>query len=428
MKKFLAVSLAFCFFMTSSFPFFGPLGNSANILRAATGQDPYAVYAGQFSPEQLDNLVVPVALYPDPLLAQVLLAATFADQVTYAAQWLRGGNDPNLIDMQPWDVSIKAVAHYPAVLFMMSDQIDWTVSLGQAYVDQSTDVMMSVQRLRAMAYSAGNLVTTPQQQVMREGGYIQIVPAQPQYIYVPVYDPLVVYHPRPHGAFVTASLITFGAGLVIGAWLNYDFNWHSHSIFYHGWNGGGWIARSRPNIHVTNIYVNNTYRNVHINRTIVNHRVNYNNLNRYSAVHRNVNYNNLGRRGPSRPTSRPANNRMSPRGTNAPGPRTNNYNRPQPQSPQVQSPQRRVTPPQTREVRPSQPSESRRVDQTRPAPQPRQIRQPEGRQAPQARQAQPQPRRIEQARPTGKIQQQPQKQQPSKNREAPKRSEDRKKK
>src|SRR5581483_10253078 len=104
-----------------------------------------------FTPDQLDNLLAQIALYPDPLLAQVLVAATFPDQIDEAARFVRGDSNPNDIDGQSWDVSVKAVAHYPTVLNMMADQIDWTTSLGQAYVNQGDDVMASVQRLRAEA-------------------------------------------------------------------------------------------------------------------------------------------------------------------------------------------------------------------------------------------------------------------------------------
>jgi hypothetical protein len=116
-----------------------------------------------FSHEQLDNLLAPIALYPDPLLAQFLLAATFVDQVSEASRWMRTHSNPKGVDDQPWDVSVKAIAHYPSILYMMSDQLDWTTSVGQAYVYQSTDVMTAIQRLRARAYSTGNLVTNEQQ-------------------------------------------------------------------------------------------------------------------------------------------------------------------------------------------------------------------------------------------------------------------------
>src|SRR5580698_4117664 len=99
-----------------------------------------------FSPEELDNLLASVALYPDPLLAQLLPAATFPDQIDEAARFCRAGANPAAIDSQPWDVSVKAVAHYPSVLYMMADGLDWTTSLGQAYVNQQDDLMASVQR------------------------------------------------------------------------------------------------------------------------------------------------------------------------------------------------------------------------------------------------------------------------------------------
>jgi hypothetical protein len=256
-----------------------------------------------YSPDQLDNLLAPIALYPDPLLAQVLLAATFPDQVDEAARYVRAyGQDG--IDDQNWDVSVKAVAHYPSVLYMMSDRIDWTGALGQAYVYQSTDVMSSVQRLRQMAYQQGNLATDQQIQVVNDGAYIQIWPANPQYIYVPVYDPGVVYYSRPFWG----AAITFGAGFVIGAWLNNDCDWREHRIYYTGWRGGGWIERSRPYVRVTNVYVNERYTNVRVNRTVVQRQVNFNNVNRYNYVHRNVTFDNHQRPGRApQPDSRVSN-------------------------------------------------------------------------------------------------------------------------
>jgi hypothetical protein len=248
----------------------------------AQGNSPYE----PFSPDQLDNLLAPIALYPDPLLAQVLVAATFPDQIDAAGRFVRSDPNANDVDGQPWDVSVKAVAHYPTVLAMMADKLDWTNALGQAYANQSTDVMASIQRLRAQARSAGNLVTTPQMQVVDSGGEIEIWPAQPQYLYVPVYDPAAVYFHRT-GFF-------FGLGLAIGAWLDYDFDWGGRRVFYHGWEGGrGWMERSRPYVHINNIYVNNRYRNVVINRPVVVRRVNYGALNRYDDVHRTTNFNNF---------------------------------------------------------------------------------------------------------------------------------------
>lgn len=269
MGKILAVSLAL-FFVVST---------------PAVRAQGYAQYEA-FSPDQLDNLLAPIALYPDPLLAQVLLAATFPDQIDDAARFVRADSNPGDVDGQWWDVSVKAVAHYPTVVAMMADKLDWTTALGQAYANQSTDVMASIQRLRAQARRAGNLYTTSEIQVVDSGGEISLWPAQPQYIYVPQYDPAVVF-------FARAPLF-FGARFVIGAWLNFDFNWGQHRVFYHGWDGNsGWIGRSREYIHPNAYYVNNTYRNVPINRAVIRQPLNYGALNRYDDIHRTTNFNNF---------------------------------------------------------------------------------------------------------------------------------------
>jgi hypothetical protein len=255
-------------------------------------QDDYGSSYELFTPEQLDNLLAPIALYPDPLLAQVLLAATFPDQIDEASRFVRANPDPGYIDAEPWDVSVKAVAHYPMVLQRMSDRLDWTTSLGQAYVNQSTDVMDAVQRLRAEARSAGNLITTPEQEIVDDAGYIEIWPAQPRVIYVPVYDPSIVYFGR--GGIFAGGVISFGRGFALGVWLNHDCDWRGHRVYYHGWNDDrGWVRRSRPYVQVTNVYVNVNYRNVVVNRTVVNRSVNYNNLNRYRSIHQDVVYNNV---------------------------------------------------------------------------------------------------------------------------------------
>ncbi|GFO69780.1 hypothetical protein GMLC_33590 [Geomonas limicola] len=219
------------------------------------------------SPEELDDLLAPIALYPDPLLAQILPAATFVDQIDEAARFVRFyGNSPR-IDDQPWDISVRAVAHYPDILFMMDRKYDWTVALGQAYIDQPQDVMESIQVLRAQARDRGNLYSTTQQQVIVEpGGDIRIVPAVPQYIYVPVYDPQVIYvESRPSYGY-----LTFGTGFVIGAWLCRDVDWRDHRVYYHGWRRGGWVERSRPHIHDRRgVYINQRSSTIVINRRVL---------------------------------------------------------------------------------------------------------------------------------------------------------------
>ena len=281
-----------------------------------------------FSPDQLDNLLSPIALYPDPLLAQVFVAATFPDQVEAAAQYVRGGGTQG-VDDQDWDVSVRAVAHYPTVIEMMADKIDWTTSLGQAYVNQSTDVATSVQRLRHLAKNVGNLQTNQQQEVLENDNYIAINPAQPQYIYVPTYDPAIIYYRRPYWG----PGISFGIGYPIGGWLNPGFRWGFWGggfggVYYTGWNpygwghgcwNCGWIGRSRGYVNFrSNVYINNRYSNININRSVVNRRVNVSNINRYNYVHKNVNYNNVTRNN-SRPNGgqfqaggRPGNNNARP--------------------------------------------------------------------------------------------------------------------
>jgi Protein of unknown function (DUF3300) len=148
-------------------------------------------------------------------------------QVVMADRSLQQGMPLTQIDLQPWDPSVKALARYAELLKWMDDNIAWTTETGQAFLYQPTDVMNSIQRLRAQAWSLGNLQSTPQQTVITENGIIEIVPANPQVIYVPVYQPQVVYTQRPPRP---GFFISFGLGLAIGAWLNHDFDWRDHQV------------------------------------------------------------------------------------------------------------------------------------------------------------------------------------------------------
>lgn len=265
---------------------------------AAAGTSQDGVYAApqeiqRYSAEQLDNLVSPVALYPDALLAQILIAATFPDQVEEAARFVRGNGTADLDDM-PWDVSVRAIAHYPSVLNMMAERADWMATLGRAYAFQSSEVMLATQRMRALADSHGNLVSNEQQRVVRESNNYIIVPAQPQVIYVPVYDPFAVYSRPVFGARFTSRYWSFGVGFPIGGWLNYDLDWGRHVVYYNGWNrsyfsyGGGWRARSFPFVHITNVYINPRYQTVYVNRHVDRRVINYRNVDRYPRVHGDV--------------------------------------------------------------------------------------------------------------------------------------------
>src|SRR5215471_833635 len=254
------------------------IGYPSTLTRGMAATDPHAVGSGNseqvlFSPDDLDNLLAPIALYPDPLLAQLLPAATFVDQIMQAAQWLRATNN-NLagINNQPWDTSVKALAGFPDVLFKMNSNLDWTTALGQAYVSQFNDVSVSIQRLRQQARASGALVSTPQQIVGAEQGFITILPAQPSLIFVPQYNPAYVWGPST-GTIVASSLLSFGAGVALGSWWN------------PGWNRGwGWGRGGIFNVNRTTI---------NINRNIMNRRWNAGNLSRFPIRH--------GRPGPGRP-------------------------------------------------------------------------------------------------------------------------------
>jgi hypothetical protein len=236
----------------------------------------YYSNSSSFSDYELDQIMSPIALYPDPLLAQILPAASFVNDVSDAQRMLNGRVDESLIEREPWDISVKAIAHYPTVLEYMAENTDWTVALGQAYITQRPDVERSIQRLRAEARQAGILQSNAQQLVIvDQPNVIRIEPAEPQFIYIPQYDPSLVWsgygYPGHNGLF---GLITFGSGLALGAWLNRDWDWYHRGPYYHGWMGGGWIAANRAFVGRNNFYVNNRYRDIPVNRTVVNRNVN----------------------------------------------------------------------------------------------------------------------------------------------------------
>jgi hypothetical protein len=226
---------------------------SAFLSVQARAEDPDLTYSVSFTDQELDDLLAPIALYPDPLLAQMLPASTYPTEVADAAAWLNSGGDVSSIDEQIWDESIKAIVHYPGTLQMMAENMDWTANLGDAFLNQPEDVANSIQRLRWRARAVGNLVSNEEQSVIIEGDYIRIVPAQPQYVYVPQYDSSVIYVEEFDPG--SPPFITFGFGLAIGSWLSMDFDWGSHHVIYHGWDRPGWVNQARPYVHVRNVYV-----------------------------------------------------------------------------------------------------------------------------------------------------------------------------
>lgn len=175
---------------------------------------------------QLDLMLAPFALYPDPLISEMLPVATFPAQIVMADRYLSSGGDPNAIDqLPPWDPSVQALLHYPTVLQWMDTNLQWTTEVGQAFLNQQQDVMDSIQRLRRDAYNMGNLQSTEQQQVIDDGGDIEILPADEDDVYLPDYQPTEIYYQAGYP-------ITFGTAFPIGGWLYCDFDWHHHNLVF----------------------------------------------------------------------------------------------------------------------------------------------------------------------------------------------------
>ncbi len=209
---------------------------------------PTSSYTPQ-SPQQLQQLVAPIALYPDSLIGSILPAATFPEQIVEADRWLQanpnltGGDLANVVNQQPWDASVKALTAFPAVLGNMDQNLSWTSSLGQAYYNQPDDVMAAVQVLRRSAEAAGTLQGTPEQDVTTEGSDIDIAPTDPDVVYVPEYDPWAVYgiamdawpgwYDYP-GVWFGGPYLSFGIGVPIGFFRGYPWGWHHWGCDWRG--------------------------------------------------------------------------------------------------------------------------------------------------------------------------------------------------
>lgn len=216
----------------------------------APAASPQAPGANRLTPSELEELLGPIALYPDVLLANVLAASVYPDEVFAAAKFVAGGGKADQIPAQSWEDPVKAVAQIPDAIKMMGEYKDWTIALGQAYIVQAKDVMDVVQTLRKKAQDTGALTTTPQQKVVVKEKDILILPADPEIIYVPVYNPQVVYVQNTTST-TTAGLIGFGLGITAGLIIanNMDCHWHSGYVGwgYHGgyYNGGNYYNNSR---------------------------------------------------------------------------------------------------------------------------------------------------------------------------------------
>jgi len=218
--------------------------------------------AKAFKQEELDQMLAPIALYPDSLLTQVLMASTYPLEVVQADRWARqnkamkGDALAKALEAQPWDPSVKSLVNFPDVLTMMSEKLDWTQKVGDAFLAQQKDVMGTIQNLRKKAEASGNLKTTKEQVVKVEKEVIIIEPASPQVIYVPTYNPTVVYgtwaYPAyppypvyPPGYVAGAAVYGFAAGAAVGAAWGYAWG-HSD------WHGGDVNVNYNQNTNINN--------------------------------------------------------------------------------------------------------------------------------------------------------------------------------
>ena len=202
-----------------------------------------------FKQEELDQILAPIALHPDPLVSQILMASTYPLEVVQADRWakqnakLKGDALTAALEKQDWDASVKSLVNFPQVLTMMSEKLDWTQKLGDAFLADQKVVLDTIQKLRAKAQESGNLKTTQEQTVIVEEKIIKIEPANPQVIYVPSYNPTVVYGAWPYPAYppyyyyppgyVATSMFAFGAGVAMGAAWGYAWgnsNWGGGNV------------------------------------------------------------------------------------------------------------------------------------------------------------------------------------------------------
>jgi hypothetical protein len=252
------------------------------------------------SPQELQQLVAPIALYADALVAQILAASTYPTEIVEADRWmqrhasLKGDALAKEVDKQPWDPSVKALTQFPSVLENMDKNLSWTSSLGDAYANQAQDVTDAVQTLRRQARNAGHLNSNEQENVTTQGNTIIVEPANPEVVYVPAFDPWLVYgapivaypgwYPVP-GIFFGGPYVSFGIGFGIGffggfgwGWGHWGADWHDHRVIF---NHNTFVSHSRT------IVNRNNFNHANLNHEDLNHHVNsgHGNFNRGSTFH-----------------------------------------------------------------------------------------------------------------------------------------------
>jgi hypothetical protein len=219
---------------------------------------------GRSSAEQLNQLVAPIALYPDALVAQILAASTYPTEIVEADRWMQqhssltGESLAQEVDKQSWDPSVKALTQVPSVLANMDKNLSWSSALGDAYMNQQQDVLNAIQVMRRRAQQAGNLKSTPQETVTAQGQTIVIEPANPAVVYVPAYDPWLAYGPPVvaypgwvpvPGLFYDGPGPFFGLGFGIGIFAGFGWGWHRWGADWHGhgvvYNHNAYVSHSR---------------------------------------------------------------------------------------------------------------------------------------------------------------------------------------
>ena len=309
-KKFLAVISSLVLVAGSS-----QFLNGYQTQASAPGTDAgNSTEAAPQSASELQSLVAPIALYPDSLVAQILTASTFPDQVAVADYWvqqnksLTGSALMQAVDKQSWDASVKALTEFPSVLDNMAKNLTWTSSLGEAYHNQQADVMTAIQTLRAQAKAKGNLKSSAQVTVVQQSPQVIVIqPANPQIVYVPEYNPTIVYG-TPYvvpgyvapaytaGDVAAAGIIGFGAGIAVGAMMSHgccswgysswNCGWHGTAVVYHGgayygnsaWHGGYYNGGYHGSNGYNNSYNHSNY-NSNYNRSNYNKNVSGNTVN-----------------------------------------------------------------------------------------------------------------------------------------------------
>jgi len=228
---------------------------------------------------ELEKLVEPIALYPDPLIATILPASVYPLEIVQAARFVADTNNLAKLDAQPWDANVKAVARVPAVIQKMNEDLAWTMELGEAFLAQDKDLLDAIQTLRGKAQKLGTLKTTPQQVVVVTNmvvetrveqrvvvvtnTVVQIQPANPQVVYVPTYNPAVVYYPLPPAYVGPPPVLTFAAGVAVGAIIANNCDWHGGGVYI---GGGGMVVWGGGSFHGdVDIDVN---RNVNVNQNV----------------------------------------------------------------------------------------------------------------------------------------------------------------